>query len=148
MAKKNDNILLWVAALGIGGYLYYKYTQGQVPALPGSSTVPNANTGVLALLPSPNTVNNLPSANPNPGNAPVNTPINTTNLIAVQVDPNTNAPILKPGQSLAVDNGGMPIVNANGQPMIFAPTVNNNDSLQKMFANNDYPGGMMAGEIL
>jgi hypothetical protein len=141
MAKKKDNTLLWVAALGVGGYLYYRYKQGQ-PLLPGTSTTANASTGVLALLPSPALSNAAPIVNAPVSNAPANAPMNTTGLVVASVNPLSGVPVLKPGQTLAVDNNGMPVVNSGGQPLVFPAA---NDSNYELFINNDYPGAKMTG---
>lgn len=122
MAKK-DNTLFWVAALGIGGYLYYQYTQKQA-ATPGTSTAPNASGGTLLLPASTATASNAPASGS--GNAPNTNAVNTTNLVPVAVNA-ANQPVLQPGQTLAINNNGSIVTNNAGQPMVFVgPEWNNN----------------------
>lgn len=138
MAKK-DNTLLWVAALGIGGYLYYKHKQGQ--AAPANATAPAVQTTdakpVVLLPPATNLNKNIPVNLSNMTNAPSTVAIDTTGLVESDIDKNNN-PVLGPGQTLALYPNGQPIVSASGRPLVFpGAIIKQNLQMAKMMGTDD-----------
>lgn len=121
MARKTSNTWLWIAALGVGGYLLYK--NGQT-ATAQNSTAPGASTGILNLPPSVALNTNLPASNIAASNAPSPATVNTTNLVPAQVTAN-NVPVLQPGQSIALNANLTPVMNSQGIPMVFESTNTN-----------------------
>ncbi len=122
MAKK-DNTLLWIA-LGVGGYLLYEHIKAQNPANPvNNATVPNASGGLLMLPPSQATQNSAPAgaSSSAPPVIQAGQPVNVTNLVPVGVNPVTAAPVLQPGQTLAVDSAGTPVTDNSGNMLAFPP---------------------------
>lgn len=118
MANKKDNTLLWVAGLGIAGYLYWQHTQKVATSV--NTTSPAVSSGAASLLPAAGTSTNSPAGNVQTGtNVMVATDM--TGLRPVSVNSQTGQPVLQPGQGLAVNNNGTPILNSQGQPMTFGP---------------------------
>jgi hypothetical protein len=118
MAAKKSNTLVWLAALGVGGYLLYEYQQKQAAA---NTTVPNASTGILTVVPTAATANNTP--NMPVSNSPVSQAINVTGLVPATV---TNGlAVLQPGQTLAVNANNAPILNNAGFPLVFPSNFSN-----------------------
>jgi hypothetical protein len=122
MAKKNNNTILWIAGLGIAGYLYYNYTKtgSLLPVV--NNTVPGASTAPLQLPPSQTLNNPAPALNTPVSNAPSNLALNTTGLSAAKTDSQGN---VMPGQAIAITPGGTPVQNGAGQMMIFTSVDQN-----------------------
>lgn len=120
MAKKKDNTIVWLAVLGIGGYLYYQYKQSQNPAASApSNTAANASTGTLALPPSPVVNTNagsstVPAASLPVSNAPSSLALNTAGLVPANQLQSKNI-------ALAIAPNGLPITDSTGMPLAFAP---------------------------
>lgn len=137
MAAKKDNTLLWVAGLGIAGYLYYQYKNGtlQIPGVtpaPATTTAP-APAPTLLLNPAPAINTNTPATPVS--SAPHSNAINVTDLVPAMV---TNGGQLQPGQNIAVAPNGSPITNGNGVPMVFA-------SVGPTFIKPQYLASIMGG---
>ena len=120
MAKKKDNTFLWIAALGVGGYLLYKHQQAAAaaPVITTSPAVTQPNA-VLALPPSKTINTNLPASSTGVTNAPTSNKLVTTNLTPAPVT-KTGQPVLAPGQTLALAPNGSVIVSENGSPLVFS----------------------------
>jgi hypothetical protein len=119
MARKKDNTLLWVAVLGIGGYLWWKHQEAAVNvpnsgALSVSPVQPQLSLPTSTILTSANPANGISSSS-----SPTTMAVNTTNLVPAIVDQH-NVPILQPGQTLAVNANGSPVVNNAGVPLLFS----------------------------
>lgn len=139
MARKTDNTWLWIAALGVGGYLWYKNQQAVAPP---SATVPGASSGTLLLPPSPAVNSAMPVANAPVTSSPVSFAVNTTGLVPAATDANNN-PVLQPGQTLALLPNGLPVQNAAGVPMVFPGA--NTGSMNLVLPIPPTPNKMMTG---
>ena len=123
MAKK-DNTLLWVVALGVGGYLFYEHQKKTAAAAtspavsdPGNTLNVNSVKPVVMLPPSSQINTNQPVSASAASSAPSTVAINTTGLVPATVQ---NGQItLQPGQALALDSNSKPIVDASGRPLVF-----------------------------
>lgn len=125
MTKKSDNTLLWVGALALGGYLLYEHQKNAAAANATATTVlpVAAPPAVLQLPPSSALSSAAPASNMTAASASpaASGAINTTNLVPVPISANGEA-LLQPGQGIALDSTGSPIL-VNGQPMMFGPAA-------------------------
>jgi hypothetical protein len=149
MAKK-DNTFLWVAVLGVGGYLWYKHSQAQQPA-PAAQNVPSSgatatnipslpqNTLALSLPPS-NLINtNAPASGSGATSAPNINAINTTGLVPATINDN-GAMVLQPGQTVALNANGNVVQASNGIPLVFPGSKSN---LTLISGSDEDPGDCM-----
>lgn len=118
---KKDNNWLWVAALGIGGYLWYKNSQVSAAATAAATTTPGASTGILNVNPTTTINTNTPATALAASNAPNLLSENITGLVPAVVSNSVH--VIQSGQTLAVNSNGSPVI-ANGVPMVFPSNLN------------------------
>jgi hypothetical protein len=163
MAAKNDNTIFWIAALGLGGYLWYKHKNAAAPAGSApvnaptnlSSSAPyqpvaNAPAAILMLPPSPVLNSSAPAnaASSAPGSpassGPI--PVNTTGLAPAAVAPNE----MMTSQPIFLNTNGSPIVTADGLPLtsaVLQPAFSDPTTLAaQKWANIDYARAMSGAE--
>lgn len=114
--KKNDNNILLIAALAVGGYFFWKKSQPAADST-ATGTLPVSTTQPVLSIPASSLTSTSAPVNA-VSNAPNTNAVNTSALVPATINQQGNV-VLQPGQTLAVSANGSPIIGAGGIPLVF-----------------------------